>query len=233
MSVAETIHNIAEDGSHDKKTKVANGGVAFKVFDDIKKSNTRPRRQEERNNLANSSDNVYKNHHYYHKNCFAPADNFNTFTKFTTNKKENNTSKEFFNSLDSKLRNLHAPRQKRSTKTSLENRPMFVTTVKTGIFLEPPPEIAAILGLQSFNSSVNGSSGSTGSLHPSNNGDEVIMYSFASHPRVVNQRNARTRAVPPRENKNKNGNNNSNNNNNNNVNARKKRDLNATPPKKT
>ncbi|XP_046685290.1 LOW QUALITY PROTEIN: radial spoke head protein 3 homolog B-like [Homalodisca vitripennis] len=181
-----------------------------------------------------------RNHHYYHKNCFSSVNDLDSFNrKLSPNvRKENNMSKEFFNSLDSKLRTLNAPppapRQKRSNPgKSLDNRPMFVTTVKTGIFLEPPPELAAILGLNSYTSSVNGSSGSSGSLHPSNIGEEVLVYSFASQPRVVNQKYRVPKAAPTRPQDNKNKTTVPNGNNNNNINKiRTKRELNTTPPKK-
>lgn len=181
--------------------------VTFTLFDDLKKET--PRKTNARfNNLA-STENLNKNHHFYHKNCFTSSYELNNVNKKFSpdSRKENNVSKEFFNSLDTKLRGLGgAPqRQKRSPPSKpLDNRPMFVTTVKTGIFLEPPPELAAILGLHGYS---NGSSVSTGSLHPS---EDVVMYSYASRPRVVNNRNATK----------------------NNNNIRQKRDITTTQPKK-
>ncbi|XP_049794561.1 radial spoke head protein 3 homolog [Schistocerca nitens] len=49
-------------------------------------------------------------------------------------------------------------------------RPMFVTTVKSGCFLEPPPELAALLGLPR-----------AGGLDQR----QVLLYSFSSQPRVL------------------------------------------------
>lgn len=210
----------------DKSAKLADCEIAFKVFDDIKKLS--PRRF---NNMTSSTDNINKHHHYYHKNCFTSEGALNNYNPGKMSRKEDNVSKEFFYSLDSKLRNLNSNvikgrdlRDKRPVvNKSLENRPMFVTTVKTGVFLEPPPELAAILGLRSHgSSSVQGSSTSTGS-----NGEDVVMYSFASQPRVLNQKKrvvVRSKVVEK---------NTTNNHNNNIQKTRQKRDLTSTPPRKT
>ncbi|RZF37210.1 hypothetical protein LSTR_LSTR017450, partial [Laodelphax striatellus] len=95
------------------------------------------------------------------------------------------SSEEFVDSLNEKLRNLKDGTKigaRHRAKRTLDERPMFVTTVKTGIFLSPPPELAAILGLQSHTNS----SGSTAS-----GGEEVLLYSFASQPRVLHNKNQR------------------------------------------
>lgn len=142
-------------------------------------SDSHRRKDNNFNNLNNPP--AEKTHSYYHKNCLTSCNNlYNPYNKKIYNKNTNS----FIDSLDEKLRNLKdgskiGQNQKRSTKTSLEGRPMFVTTVKTGIFLDPPPELAAILGLQSTTNS----SGSNAS------GEEVLLYSFSSRPRVLNTRN--------------------------------------------
>lgn len=200
MSSAETIQMNLETGG---ETDVS--GQSYEIFDDdvkpapkeTKQSEGKAPRRNGYNNVNSASDVNPKSHQFYHKNCFTPLNNNNLYSSFnskdpTSYGKNANMSKEFFNSLDSKLKNLNeAPnltRHKRSQRVKpQDHRPMFVTTVKTGIFLEPPPELAAILGLQSYNDS-NGSSGSTGSLNPSNNGEEVLVYSFASQPRVLHQK---------------------------------------------
>lgn len=89
---------------------------------------------------------------------------------------------DFISTLDAKLKDLEEEekRKKKNGKkrsVSLDNRPMFITTVKTGIFLEPPPELAALLG---YNRSFNASSGS------SQKSGEELMYSYSSQPRVLN-----------------------------------------------
>lgn len=88
----------------------------------------------------------------------------------------------FINTLDAKLKSLEKEKKKKkkgARAVSFEHRPMFITTVKTGIFLDPPPELAALLG---YSKSSNASSGSTGSQK---SGVDV-MYSFSSQPRVLN-----------------------------------------------
>lgn len=230
MSNALFITRSSDQIPSDKSAKLADCEIAFKVFDDIKKPSSR--RFDNRFNMTSSTDNINKHHHYYHKNCFTSEGALNNYNP-KMSRKEDNVSKEFFYSLDSKLRNLNADvskgrdlREKRPVMNkSLENRPMFVTTVKTGVFLEPPPELAAILGLGSHgSSSVQGSSSSTGS-----NGEDVVMYSFASQPRVLNQKKrvvVRSKVVDKNIN-------NTTNNNNSQHKSRQKRDLTSTPPRKT
>jgi hypothetical protein len=71
-------------------------------------------------------------------------------------------------------------------------KPVFITTVKTGKFLDPPPELAILLGLSpNLNGSVTSSTdGSSNSLNTSNRGrhqQQVLLYSFSSQPRVLHQ----------------------------------------------
>ncbi|XP_022185560.2 radial spoke head protein 3 homolog isoform X2 [Nilaparvata lugens] len=134
---------------------------------------------------------VVKNHSYYHKNCFTSNNNYYCPYKKDCNKSGNTSSSEelFADSLNEKLRNLKdgskiGARHHRG-KSTIDERPMFVTTVKTGIFLSPPPELAAILGLQSHTNS----SGSTAS-----GGEEVLLYSFSSQPRVLHNKAQRRNA---------------------------------------
>jgi hypothetical protein len=74
-----------------------------------------------------------------------------------------------------------------------ENRkPLFITTVKTGKFLDPPPELAILLGLSpNLNDSVTSSTdGSSNSLNTSNrerHQQQTLLYSFSSQPRVLHQ----------------------------------------------
>lgn len=235
MSLTKTLLGTFTSGRLlPRKKATENGAIAFKVFDNNKEP-LAPRKPDDRyNNMMSSTESILKNQSYYHKNCLSSSDELNNLNKKlnTSIRKEDNVCKEFFNSLDSKLKNINSPqeaRKKRSTNLSKphDNRPMFVTTVKTGVFLDPPPELAAILGLHSYSSSMNGSSSSTGSLHPSN-GEEVVMYSFASRPRVLNQKRRCVNTARPDKSKVT-----PVNGNNNNIRVRQKRDLNSTPPKKT
>lgn len=74
----------------------------------------------------------------------------------------------FARALDAKLKGL----QHRRRQT--DRRPVFVTTVKTGIFLDPPPDLAALLGLDG------GSSSDSTTVAASNR-----YYSYSSKPRVL------------------------------------------------
>lgn len=132
----------------------------------------------------------------YHKNCFISNDlGDNKYFK---------KSADFLDGLDAKLRDLEPQNGKKKKTSSLENRPMFITTVKTGIFLDPPPDIAALLGLRHSSSSAS-----------SANGTDLLMYSYSSQPRILN-------------NSKKKQNNNNNNNStttNNNTRTRTKKDF--------
>jgi hypothetical protein len=74
-----------------------------------------------------------------------------------------------------------------------ENRkPVFITTVKTGKFLDPPPELAILLGLSpnlndSVTSSTDGSSNSLNTSTRERHQQQVLLYSFSSQPRVLHQ----------------------------------------------
>jgi len=74
-----------------------------------------------------------------------------------------------------------------------ENRkPLFITTVKTGKFLDPPPELAILLGLSgklngSVTSSTDGSSNSLDTSTRERHQQQVLLYSFSSQPRVLHQ----------------------------------------------
>lgn len=77
--------------------------------------------------------------------------------------------------LDSKLKKLQRNAASNAAvkhHTSSPRRPVFVTTVKTGIFLDPPPDLAALLGLEDRSS--------TGSTAEYNR-----YYSYSSQPRVL------------------------------------------------
>lgn len=146
----------------------------------------------------------------------------------------------FITSLDAKLKDLEQDMEAKKKKKrqqrsiSLDSRPMFITTVKTGIFLEPPPELAALLG---YSRSYNVSSGSTASQKSG----EDLMYSFSSQPRVLNnsrpkpkvnnekqqqvnleKQKAKSNIRSRRDISNANHNNNNNSNNNNNTVIKKK-----------
>lgn len=161
------------------------------------------------------SDNSGKAKSVYHQNCVVPNEDFNIEynaigSKLQPSIQVSNTlpknlsypSKEFFNKVSNKLKNLRLPstlvptptteRESRQTETRKEReknrmeKPMFITTVKSGTFLEPPPEQAALLGLRksssnnNYNSIYSSLSGERG-----HNGRSNTLYSFASKPRLV------------------------------------------------
>ncbi|XP_060801226.1 radial spoke head protein 3 homolog [Amyelois transitella] len=71
-------------------------------------------------------------------------------------------------------------RKSRVRKVSGSNdgeKPRFITTVKTGQFLLPPPEVACLLGLET--------------LYPQDDRDKIV-YSYASKPKAVNARSKRS-----------------------------------------
>ncbi|XP_023708505.1 uncharacterized protein DDB_G0292186, partial [Cryptotermes secundus] len=74
-----------------------------------------------------------------------------------------------------------------------ENRkPVFITTVKTGKFLDPPPELAILLGLSpnlndSVTSSTDGSNNSLNTSTRERHQQQALLYSFSSQPRVLHQ----------------------------------------------
>ncbi|CAH1712795.1 unnamed protein product [Aphis gossypii] len=80
--------------------------------------------------------------------------------------------RHFARTLDSKLKKLQ--RQTGDGVKHASRKPVFVTTVKTGIFLDPPPDLAALLGLDDRSS-------------PSAV-DSDRYYSYSSKPRVLHDR---------------------------------------------
>lgn len=131
----------------------------------------------------------------YHQNCVIPNEDFSILYNSIAsklqppsqqitifNKNLYSPSKEFFNKVSSKLRDLRPKVTPKEEESAKMERPMFITTVKSGTFLEPPPEVAALLGLRknSFNSNTNSSNSSTAKTQ---NNDR--MYSFASKPRIL------------------------------------------------
>lgn len=112
-----------------------------------------------RKNISNSHGNL--NHtNSASKLQIEDLHNQSVFTKFTK-------------TLDAKLRKLQKDEKSQSAnkKTEISKKP-FVTTVKKGQFLEPPPEIACLLGLKSE--------------EPVKR-EEKTLYAYASKPTVLNR----------------------------------------------
>lgn len=85
----------------------------------------------------------------------------------------------FARNLDSKLKKLQ--RREGGGKHAASRKPVFVTTVKTGIFLDPPPDLAALLGLD----------------RDHDHGDDSDRYySYSSKPRVLYDKQHQRASVP-------------------------------------
>lgn len=116
-------------------------------------------------------------------NLYKSADQINN--NITNNNKNNNKSlQNLYNGKDKNIIN--------SNNNLSKDRPQFVTTVKTGIFLDPPHEIAILLGLSKdkrFNStpSSNNSLNSTSTVKVSEK--PMVMYSYSSRPKILNNKN--------------------------------------------
>ncbi|KAK9503133.1 hypothetical protein O3M35_011763 [Rhynocoris fuscipes] len=127
----------------------------------------------------------------YNKNTLNKDDIKKTFEKNKINL-SSTLSEDFVSRLDAKLKDLEedGKKKKKPQKSrSLDSRPLFITTVKTGIFLDPPPELAALLGYpRSYNLS-------SGSSYNSQKSGEELMYSFSSQPRVLNINNNKYNAA--------------------------------------
>ncbi|XP_050517950.1 radial spoke head protein 3 homolog B-like isoform X4 [Diabrotica virgifera virgifera] len=100
---------------------------------------------------------------------------------------ENNLELENFNKiLDSKLKRLQKNENKQQQKSSYSDPPTsrkpFVTTVKKGQFLEPPPEIALLMGVKIEEPKV----------VRKNPKELKKLYAFASQPRLLSRTPPRT-----------------------------------------
>lgn len=78
--------------------------------------------------------------------------------------------KIFTRTLDAKLRKLQ--RDEKAKRVEPLKKPLFVTTVKRGQFIEPPPEVANLFGLK---------------VEPLIKKDENKLYAYSSKPRVLNR----------------------------------------------
>jgi len=75
----------------------------------------------------------------------------------------------------------------------MTNKPQFITTVKKGVFLDPPPEVAALLGLTTVTSSiisphsVSSASENNSIMTNSTQRATVVMYSYSSKPKILHK----------------------------------------------
>lgn len=112
--------------------------------------------QTERNNSSNIKKNL--SHSYGNLNA-NKKDDFGLDNNFTK-------------TLDAKLRKLQ--KEEKNKRVEQQKRPLFVTTVRKGTFLQPPPEIATLLGFR---------------VDEQVRKDEKKLYSFSSKPRILNRAN--------------------------------------------
>lgn len=116
--------------------------------------------------------NLRRNYSTSHTNL----NNYNSTTKVRTANIQNHVvDNSFTKTLDAKLKKLQREEKQRYRKsTDIQNRPLFVTTVKKGQFLEPPPEIANLLGFK---------------VEEQESRDKKKMYEYANKPRVLTKPN--------------------------------------------
>lgn len=95
----------------------------------------------------------------------------NSAAKLKIQDLNNLPDKRFTKTLDAKLRKLQ--RDEKIKRYDNIKKPLFVTTVKKGQFLEPPPEVASLLGFKLE--------------QPAAKKEEKKLYAYASKPRVLNR----------------------------------------------
>ncbi|XP_015836070.1 radial spoke head protein 3 homolog isoform X1 [Tribolium castaneum] len=106
-----------------------------------------------------------KNNYNLKKNFSNSHGNLTSATKI---KPQEQVDTKFTKTLDAKLRKL----QKESKSKNDNGRKPFVTTVKKGQFLEPPPEIATLIGIK---------------VEEPKQKEIKKLYAYASEPRVLNR----------------------------------------------
>lgn len=123
------------------------------------------------NNFENKDTNLYKE-----------VEKINNNLNLTLN----NNEKPFhiLNNIKNKPLNNH--------QTPKKEKPQFITTVKTGVFLEPPHEIATLLGL-SKERKPRSSPSSSNSLNSTETvkmtEKPLVMYAYSSRPKILNNKN--------------------------------------------
>ncbi|XP_017785256.1 PREDICTED: radial spoke head protein 3 homolog isoform X2 [Nicrophorus vespilloides] len=118
----------------------------------------------------NSTINLKKNHSNSHgqlNNCKIRIEDL----------QNHGLDKNFTKSLDAKLRKLQRDEKQSVVKKNDISKPRFVTTVRKGEFLEPPPELATLLGIK---------------LEEEPRKEEKKLYAYASHPRVLDRSPSKT-----------------------------------------
>lgn len=159
---------------------------------------TNNKKRNTNNNLSKSHNNLTSenSHKTYHRNCYTSANaiyNNMAATVAAKHNYKNNLINQNSNSgsdLSPKLKDSGAEKKTPSSdstttpplKGGKNNKPMFVTTVKSGKFLEPPPELALLLGLAAAPAPANNGPRADRDRHQ----QQVLLYSFSSQPRVLN-----------------------------------------------
>ncbi|XP_067002370.2 uncharacterized protein Rsph3 [Anabrus simplex] len=124
-------------------------------------------------------------------NSMSPFNSINNNSINAKNRQNENNNRFFKNQLNNTKNSVNY----RMNNQNNNNKPLFVTTVKTGKFLDPPPELAYLLGLN-VNTSVSSLNDSSNSLEGSvrdRHQQQVLLYSFSSQPRVLHQHHHKAR----------------------------------------
>lgn len=110
------------------------------------------------------------------RNYSASQGNLNHNRNHTEDAKHTLYDDRFTKTLDAKLKKLQREEklQTFNKKTDLNGKKPFMTVVKKGQFLEPPPEIATLLGLPL-------------KIEDATKKEEKKLYAFESRPRVLNR----------------------------------------------
>lgn len=164
------------------------GQPILKPFDhDAQKSKpnviVHPTRRITNNNLEENNDGIKRNISKSHGNL---CHNNSTAQMNLEDIKDALDVEEFSKTLDSKLKKLQKSELKQQKNSNNYDPPIlkkpFVTTVKKGQFLEPPPEIASLMGMKIEESKV----------MKKNQKEMKKLYAFSSQPRILSRTPPRT-----------------------------------------
>jgi len=156
--------------------------VAFTVLPD--KTDGQPLNNQRLNTLFKRDDTLQNNA----KNLLLSDKNQDKIQKTTPQ-----ADLDFLFKLDAKLQRFkdmaRRQRKKDNTVTQVLHKRPFITVVRQGTFLKPPPELAALLGLPSSQGagSLTTAPGNDEPLNASHPGARrpLLLYSFSSRPRVL------------------------------------------------
>lgn len=134
--------------------------------------------QNKQKEFTKSNGHIYQDNYEYSLKNFSNSHGNLNHTNTIAKQAEFNSTPSLFSkftkTLDAKLRKLQREEKSPNRKTSEANsKKPFVTTVKKGQFLEPPPEIANLLGIKVE--------------EQQKRETNKKLYAYASRPRVLNR----------------------------------------------